>query len=456
MESDDFDARNIYSRSSGKMKNTWIIVLRELKERIKKTSFWGLALVGPIVLMLLVFLLFHFGESKKERWKILIADPAMVMDNRILLGDAGAFEFDFINDYLDLDDFLKGKRYQAYDGFLEVNEKVLSNKRALFFYKEKPSLKIQTRLHYLLEKRLEEVYVSELTKISLQQYREIKQPINLGFRNIYDPENQKSDVNSWVGWFFGAIVLFYIFIFGMAILRSITVEKSNRIVEVLLATVQPKQLMLGKIIGIGLSALIQLFIWVLIISIGMYIFKEQFFQTLNDQALAGNLQSGSGVKEVFGFTNLLEYNQFVELVFQWINFPVLLSFASLFLVLGYLFYGTFFAGLGAMTGTESDGQQYVILIIAILFFALLSGYMTIIYADSPMVYWLQYIPFTSPIVCMVKISQGYASTEIYQLILSILILIISIFIGLIFAGKQYQRGILRFGHRLKFVDFFRR
>jgi len=436
------------------MRNTWIIIQRELKERLRTSSFWGLAIFGPIVLMLLVFLLFHFGESQKPKWKILVADPAMILENRIMLTDSEQFEFDFLNNYLELDDFLKGKRYQAYDGMLEVNEKVLSNKIAYFFYKEKPPLKIQAKLHYLLEKRLEEVYVSELTDLSLGKYREIKQPVNLAFRNVFDPKEQKSDLKSWVGWIFGAMILFFIFIFGMTILRSITIEKSNRIVEVLLATVRPRQLMLGKIIGIGLTALIQLAIWIFLIAIGMYIFRESFFQTAGEQAISGSLSADSGMKNIFGYSSWLEYNQFVELVFERINFTVMLTWFGLFLVLGYLFYGTFFAGLGAMMGTESDGQQYVVLIISILFLALLSGYITIIYPESSLIKWLAYIPFTSPVVCMVKISQGYSANEIYQLFLSITILILSIAGGLFFAGNRYKKGILRFGHRLHLKDFF--
>jgi ABC-2 type transport system permease protein len=437
------------------MRNTWIIIKREVRERLKTTSFWALALLGPIVLMIFTFLLFHFGENQKPKWRILVVDPAMIMDNRITLDKNTPFEFDFLNSYLEIDDFIKGKRYQKYDGFLEVNEKTMTNKAAYFFYKEKPSLKIQTRLHYILEKRLEEVYVKELTSISLSKYREIKQPINLGFRNVYDPLNKKSDLNSWVGWLFGTLILFFILIFGMAILRSVTLEKSNRIVEVLLATIQPKQLMLGKIIGIGVTALIQLAIWILIISVGMFVLKEQFFQTLNDQALSGSLGTNSELQQAFGYSNWTTYNQFVELVYQRINFSVMIPFFCFILVLGYLFYGTFFASLGAMMGTESDGQQFVIFIMAILFIAFMSGYLAINFPNSMLVKSLAYIPFTSPVVIMVKISQGYDTTELYQLFLSIGILLLSIFIGLIIAGNIYKKGILRFGNRLKLIDFFR-
>lgn len=437
------------------MRNTWIIIKREVAERLKTTSFWALAILGPIVLMLFVFLLFHFGENQKPKWKILVVDPAMIMDNRITLDQNTPFEFDFLNSYLEIDDFVKGKRYQTYDGFLEVNEKTMTNKIAYFFYKEKPSLKIQTRLHYILEKRLEELYVKELTAISLSKYREIKQPVNLGFRNVYDPQNQKSNLSSWVGWFFGTLILFFILVFGMTILHSVTVEKSNRIVEVLLATVQPKQLMLGKIVGIGFSAIIQLLIWLLLLGVGMFIFKEQFFQTLNDQALSGNLTANSGIKDVFGYTNWLAYNQFVELVFQRINFSVMIPFFCFMLILGYLFYGTFFAGLGAMMGSEGDGQQYVIMIFVLLLLAFASGYLTINFPDNSFVQWLAYIPFTSPVVIMVKLSQGYEAGEIYQLFIGIAILIGSIVVGLRMAGKTYQKGILRFGNRMKLLDFFK-
>jgi len=436
------------------MKNTWIIIKRELKVRLRSVSFWAMAILGPIILMLLVFLLFHFGENQKPKWKVLIVDPAMIMDNRIMLNKSDGFHFDFYNQYLELDDFIKGKRFQSYDGFLELNEKTLSNKTAFFFYREKPTLKVEASLHYLLEKRLEEVYVQELTKIPIEKYREIKRPINLAFRNVYDPKNQNVATNSWVGWTFGALILFFITVFGMAILRSITLEKSNRIVEVLLATIRPRQLMLGKIVGIGLTALIQLVLWISLIAIGMYFFRESFFPTVSDQALAGNLAGTTGVKEVFGYTNWLEYNQFVELIYNQINFGIMLPFAILFLILGYLFYGTFFAGLGAMLGTESDGQQYIFVMFALLLLSLLAGYLGIVYPENSLVKGLSFVPFTSPVLCMVRLSQGYAANEIYQLYVSIGILILSIILGLKIAERLYQKGILRFGRRLHFRDFF--
>lgn len=438
------------------MNTTWIIIIRELKERISSTSFWLLAIFGPILLTLMVYLLFHFGDNHKPKWKVLIVDPAMIMHNRIMVQQSDQFQFDFLNSYLEVDDFLKGKRYQTYDGFLEVNEKVFTNKSAFFFYREKPSLKVEVKLHYLLEKRLEEVYVSELTKLSLEEYRKIKQPITLGFRNAYDPLNQKSNVNSWVGLTFGAMITFFIFVFGMTILRSVSIEKSNRIVEIILASVHPRQLMLAKVIGVGIAAILQLLVWMVIIGLGLFIFKEQFFHTVNEQAIMGNLSATSGWKSAFGVNGAVQYNQFVELVFNQINFSVMLFYLIIFLVLAYLFYGSFFAGLGAMMSSESDGQQYVILILAVLFFSLLAGYLSIIFPESNLILWLSFIPFTSPVVCMVKIAQGYPANEFYQLIFSILILLISVYVMLVISGKIYRRGILRYNRKLHFKDFFKK
>lgn len=436
------------------MRNTWIIIRREIAERLRTSSFWRMAIFGPILLMLLIFLLFHFGENDKPKWKILVVDPAMAMDNRINYEKDQLFDFDFLNEYIEPEDFAKGKRYQSYDGFLEINENVLANKTAFFFYRQNPPIKVQSRLHYMLEKRLEEVILTETSELSLAEYRKIKHPITLGFRNVYDPKSEKAQINSWVGLAFGAIIPFFIFIFGMSILRSISIEKSNRIIEVLLATVKPRQLMLGKMIGIGVSAIIQLFLWIAIMSLGLFLFREFFFDTINDRALAGNLMSDSGVPSIFGYNSALEYNQFVELIFSRINFSVMISYTILFLILGYLFYGSFFSGLGAMMGSESDGQQYVVFILGILFFTIIAGYLAVILPDSNLVKWLSYIPFTSPVVCMVKLGQGYPENESYQLIISVLILMLSIVGTLALAGKLYHKGILRFGRRVRLKDFF--
>jgi ABC-2 type transport system permease protein len=437
------------------MNVSWLIAQRELKERVKTRSFIGMAIVGPLLVMLLVYILFSVGENNKPHWNVLIVDPAGIMDNKILANTSGSISYDFANNYVQLKDFEKSERFQKYDALLELNEKIISNKAAFLFYKEKPSFLFATSIQFHVERRLEEVMVGRFSKMSIQEFRGIKQPVNLAFRNLYDPKNESYNLSSWVGFFFGTVILLFILLFGMTILRSVSSEKSNRIVEVLLASVKPRQLMFGKIAGIGIAAIVQFVIWTILIWIGLFILRETLFPDML-QISNWNMSEISS-KTASGMENSLfrskTYNDFVELVYSRIQFGDMLVFFLLFFIGGYIFYGTFFAALGATSGSENDGQQFVLPIMALLIIALWAGYYAVQNPVSDVTAVLSFVPFTAPMVCMVKLAQGYSLGEGYQIYVSFAILALSSFATLRIAGRLYQNGILQFGHRLKLTQF---
>jgi ABC-2 type transport system permease protein len=154
------------------------------------------------------------------------------------------------------------------------------------------------------------------------------------------------------------------------------------------------------------------------------------------------------------FMSSKDYNAFVELVFERIQYSNMLFYFLLFFIFSYLFYGTFFITLGAISGSESDGQQFVLPILVILFLSLYVGYHVVQYPEYQLNQFFSYLPFTSPVVCMIKLAQGYPIGEAYQLFVSLIILIISSFLLLSIANRFYNNGILQFGHRLKLKHFF--
>lgn len=427
------------------MNISWLIAKRELKERIKSRSFIGLAISGPILVLLLVYLMFSIGENTKSHYSVLIVDPNEVLGNQIMSNDKGSISYDFVNSYLRLEDFSKGKRFQKYDVLLELNEKIISNKSGFLFYREKPSLSFASSIQFHLERRLEEIVVQRFAKMSLKEYRRIKQPITLGLRDVNNPQNDSYVLGSWVGFFFGCVIIFFILLFGMTILRSVSSEKANRIVEVLLASVKPRQLMLGKIAGIGVAAIVQFSLWVIIVLIGLMLFRETVFPDMFD---VSNWDLNKG-----GEFNAFGYNAFVELVYERIHFSDMLGFFLVFFIFGYVFYGAFFAALGATSGSENDGQQFVLPILFLLLFSCFSGYVAVVSPGSSFVEIASFLPFTSVMVCMVKLAQGYPIGEGYQIFISLLILIMSSVAMLIIAGRLYSNGILQFGHRLRLRQF---
>jgi ABC-2 type transport system permease protein len=440
------------------MRNSWIIALREWKERISARSFLILSILGPLMVLGLIYLLFVLGGQTKQHWNVLIVDPAGIMENKMLSREDEAISYSFADGYIQTHEFEKAKQYQEFDALLEINEKILSNKTAFVFFREKPSMTMQTRIQYQAERRLEEVLVKQFTKFSISDFRKIKQPLTIGFRNVYDPNDEASDLSGWVGLFYGIVIFIFIFLFGMTILRSVSREKSNRIVEVLLGCVSPKQLMLGKIIGIGLAAFFQFIIWVVFIGFGLYFMRENLFPNLLDASnmniteLSNEVLTQSSKEQFF---SAREYNEFVDLVYERINFTFMTGYFIVFFIIGYFFYGTLFAAIGASAGSESDGQQFVLPLIFLLCFALYSGYYSMQNPENSLSTLFHYLPFTSPVVVMVKLSQGYKTGHFYELFLSLLILIISSLVVLSLAGRIYENGILQFGHRVRLKHIFR-
>ena len=422
------------------MKNSWIIAMREFRERIGSRSFIIMAFVGPLIVLSLTYLLFALGGKEQQRWNVLISDPNSIMGNKIMAGKDQSLRYSFVADYIEIEDFANKPEYKSFDALVEINEKILSNKSGFVFYREKPSVNMTINLRYQVERRIEEVLADHFTDLSVSDFRKIKQPLTLSLRNVYDPTDKASDLAGWVGLIFGAVIFVFIFLFGMTILRSVSREKSNRIVEILVATVHPRALMLGKIIGIGLSAFLQFLLWLTVISIGLYFMRETLFMDMYDAANAVQNHGAEGVSD---------YNKFVELVFNRIQFSSMITWFLVFFTAGYLFYGAFFAALGAVTGSESDGQQFLLPLIALLLFALYAGFYALNNPDSSLTAFYHYFPFTAPVVVMVKLATGYPEGEGFHIYLSLLLLLASSLVVLAIAGRLYRNGLLQFGHTVR-------
>ncbi|MFZ9586523.1 MAG: ABC transporter permease [Crocinitomicaceae bacterium] len=438
------------------MRNFWLLTMREWKERVWNRTFLWMLVLGPIVCLTMLAFLFKAGDEGKSSINVLIVDPAALMDHRVMAQAEHEVHYFFIDDYVEIDEFRDGSKYQKFDAMVEINEKILINKKAFVFYRSTPSVDVKMQLKFQMERRIEELVVESFTNLSIDHFRRIKQPLIMDFRNVYDPKNESSDLESWVGFVFGGLIFLFIGIFGMTILRSTAKEKSNRIVEVLLSAVKPRQLMMGKMTGIALAALFQLFIWTVLIGIGLWVLRQTIFPDMMNPANWKGIQMAADVQnQVVLAQEGISNNPILELVYARIDYVWMSIHFVIFFIAAYYFYGAFFSMIGAMTGTESDGQQFVLPILLLLGFSVLSGYMYIHYPDSSFAGWMSYLPFTAPMVVMIKLAQGIPIENYYLIWVQWLIIVLSAFFMLQVAGKLYKNGILQFGHRMRFKQFWR-
>ena len=425
------------------MNPTLTIAKREFKERVKSRLFISMALLGPAIIIFGLYSLFSLSGSEKQNIKILVADPAGIMDN-VITGQQGQIQYTFVAKYIEIEDFANGPEYQKFDALLEINEKVLTNNLAFFFQRKVINPSLVTRIHRDMEKRLEMLKAAEFTNLNFETFRRVMHGVKLEVRDAYRPEMKNNyHMAAYTGFFFGLMILLFVFTFGMTILRSSSGEKSNRVAEVMLSIVKPRQLLLGKIVGIGASALLQTALWILGIALGLAILRYTLFP---DMFSAQTLVANDGV---------FLYNSWQDLVFSKINFATMLPWFTLLFLLSYFFYGSIFAALGAAQGSESDGQKFLIPMFLLLLIAVAAGYFVIEYPQSPWSTFLSLFPFTAPMVNMINIALGIGDGGIWTFFLSLFIMLLSALILLRFAARVYKKALLNTGYRLNWGKLLR-
>ena len=408
-----------------------LLTQREIQERLGQKGFWYMLVLGPVVVLLLLVALLKAADQGKQELSVLIADPGQIMDHRLMAQEEKHIQYYFLDDYLELNEFERAKAYQEFDVLVELNEKVLNNKKCFVFYRDQMGLDARIQLKFQVERRLEELIAAQHSNLSEQVFRQIKQGIIFDFRDLKDPKNEAKEANSWAGFVLGGFILFFVGLYGMTIFRATVREKSNRIVEVLLASVRPQQLMLSKIVGIGLVALLQLFGWVLMLAIGFVLLRETLFVDILDPS-----HWGQGGPE--------RLNPLSTLVFEQLNLPFLLLHFVVFFAASFLFYGALFAVLGARSCADADGQQFLLPLIFLVSFGIFAGIYAIYYPNTTLTQIFAYLPFSSPVLALITLAKGVSLALYTKILLSLLVLVASALLLLKLAGRWYKHSILKF------------
>ena len=408
-----------------------LLTKREIQERLGQKGFWYMLVLGPLVLLLLLVAILKAADEGKQELKVLIADPGQIMAHRLMAQDEKNIHYYFIDDYLEMQEFEKAKAYQEFDVLLELNEKVLNNKKCFVFYRDQLGLDARMQLKFQVEKRMEELIASQHSTLTEQAFRQIKQGFVFDFRDLQDPKNESKEANAWAGFVIGAFILFFVGLYGMTIFRATVREKSNRIVEVLLASVRPQQLMLSKITGIGLVALLQLLGWAVVLSIGLLFLEQTVFLDVFDPSNWGEAAPQ-------------RLNRLSSLVFEQLNLPFLLLHFILFFAASFLFYGSLFAVLGARSSADADGQQFLLPLIFMVAFGIFAGIYAIYYPNTTLTEVLTYLPFSAPVLAFITLAKGATVVGYTTTMLSLLILLGAALLLLKLAGRWYKQHILKF------------
>jgi ABC-2 type transport system permease protein len=321
---------------------------------------------------------------------------------------------------------------------------------------------LQESANKILEnKKLQDVYgIDEETLAS------VKSNINLVVEDIETSKKSYTEISWALGFIGGMLIYFFIFMYGAQVMRGIIEEKTNRIVELIVSSVKPIQLMMGKIIGIAMVGLTQFLLWI-VLTLGIVttfsaIYADQIEKyQLGEQPVTDPSQLFPSDAMVMTDTQQsLEalgsdenISQIIDVFFS-INYGVIIFTFLFYFVAGYLLYAALFAAIGAAVDNEADTQQFMLPITIPLVFSIIIGLSFVLNnPDGEIAYWLSIIPFTSPIIMMIRVPFG---VNIYtDLIPSMVLLVIGFLITTWIAAKIYRTGILMYGKKISYRELWK-
>ena len=438
------------------MKNkTLLIISREYLTRIQKKSFIIITILMPVLLVAMIVLpvmLVQISENKKFS-KILVVDESEIFINNFT--DNKHYSFSYRSG--DIEQIKKEAFDQDYDVVLQILSNTQSLKSNIYYKKNLPS-----GLQSDIESQMDDIFFNQLLKDSLHiemaRFDNLQKlaKVESATIQIDDKGGEKehdAEVNQIFGMMCGIIIYFIIILFASQVLRGVLEEKSNRIVEVLISSVKPTQLLVGKIVGIALVGLTQLAIWA-VLSTGILLGVQLAAPDLFSPDTMETLAETPGVN----VPNTAPIDVAPENIFEMIQNYFTVSFGTIifafifFFVVGYLIYSTLYAATGSVVDNESDSQQYTMpitipLILAIVFVPTISTN-----PDGALAFWLSMIPLTSPIAMMVRLPSG---VQAWELILSMGLALAFLVFCIWFAAKVYRIGIMTYGKKPSWKTIFR-
>jgi ABC-2 type transport system permease protein len=439
------------------MNKIWLIIQREYFTRVTKKSFLIMTILGPLLMALLMFVVFWLGLKEDHNQKIIVID-----ENLGVLAEAkntGTIEFDYV-DNITLDDAKKMFHETNYTCILHIPPNITKFNSVNLFFKKQPSSVVIRAIERRLEEVIEELKL-EQNNIKKQDYYEVKTSVIIKTIKFNEPgiEELVDQDQTWVGFIFGLLIYIFIFMYGVQVMRGVIEEKSNRIVEVIISSVKPFQLMLGKIVGVALVGFTQFLLWIVLTTVIFSSLQVMFFDDVYQASAISDLQVTPDVmKELQGEKSLNSVNIYdPSNIINRINFPLMLTMFAFYFLGGYLLYSALFAAVGSAVDSETDTQQFMMPVTLPLVFAYMISIFIARNPDGPAAFWFSIIPFTSPIVMMVRLAIGVGDggVPIWEVILSMVLLIGGFILTTWIAAKIYRTGILMYGKKVNYKELFK-
>ncbi|GAA3618458.1 ABC transporter permease [Flavivirga jejuensis] len=429
-----------------------LIIKREYLTKVKNKSFIIMTILSPIIMIALIAIVAYLSQLNNDKVRtISILDESGLVQGIFENSEKTTYH---ILENMSLDEAKALSREAASYGLLHINKldtiEAVSEEHIKFYSEESPSLTLISNLESKLEKELTNIKLKQ-QDIDIDLINASKVRIDIAQESFEGEKSSKLDSFAKLGFGIAAgyLLFMFIIIYGNMIMRSVIEEKTSRIIEIIISSVKPVQLMLGKIIGTSLAGITQFIIWMifggLLMTIVSLVIGINLFETsVPQQELMELTSNGSDFNFYFeSFKTALQNLPLMNLIFAFI----------LFFICGYLLYSSLYAAIGAAVDNETDTQQFLVPIMMPLILAVYIGIFTVIEDPHGTVSTVfSFIPLTSPVVMLMRIPFG---VPLWQQLVSLLILIGTFMFTVWFAAKIYRVGILMYGKKPSYKELIK-
>jgi ABC-2 type transport system permease protein len=400
----------------------------------------------PLFFIGFIFASAYFSISSHEKQKIAVADSNGIFKNGFESDDLVTYEFPA--------DVNAGNfKEKGYSAFLKIPENYGSSADSISLISTKQlGIETEDKIKDQIDQAIKNqaFLKNNIDKKLLDSINKINDESSYQFRTVVKQGNKTEKSNSalsyGIGYGSGFLIYMTLFIYGAAVMRGVMEEKMNRIAEVIISSVKPFQLMMGKIIGIAAVGITQLLIWILLIIVLSSISTSFFASDALQHAQAVNSSIGAAGQSSAALNFMNAKSTFLSA-----NWGLIIPCFLFYFVAGYLFYASLFAAVGSVVNEDPQEAQSLMLPITmpiILSFVIMTT--AVGKPDSPIAVWASIIPFSSPIVMMGRIPSG--NVPAWQIIVSMLSLIAGFILTTMLAGKIYRTGILLYGKKVTFKE----
>lgn len=427
-----------------------LIIKREFFAKVKNKSFIILTILSPLLMVGLFSLIIFLNEKNSENIRTI----AFVDESQLL---TSVFENSESVKYVDLTPLgiqeARKKTKDSYYGVLYIPNDSLSklSNEITFYSEDAPSLNLLNNIENKIEKKIRDLKIEQLN-FDVAKIKATETNVDIITENFSGEKSSKigSILRMAAGGGFGYLIFMFIIIYGTSVMRSVIEEKTSRIIEVIISSVKPFQLMLGKILGNAMAGVLQFIIWMISAGLLMFLVSLIFGADATTSSTAMGQMNPEMIQQVQESTM-----SDLQIAFQEVkNLPILTIFFSfiIYFLGGYLIYSSIYAAIGAAVDSETDTQQFMLPVLMPLIIAIYVGFSVIENPHGPIALAFSLFPLTSPIVMLMRIPFG---VPWWQILVSMFLLIIT-FIGIVwFAAKIYRVGILMYGKKPSYKELYK-